>query len=107
MPKGEVMIAVQSGTLLRALGVLLKKGSFYPQRRALLRSISGDQEEESPVSDQPRDSHLRASFPLNKAFASEKPLFSGVAACVCEPPAFFELPRIISDTGPEGPALDG
>jgi hypothetical protein len=50
----EVMVAVQSGTLLHALRVQLKR-SFRPQRRGLQRSPSGDPEEESPIPEQLRD----------------------------------------------------
>jgi len=47
-----VMIAAQSGTLLRALRVLLKRGVSVCRRGGALRSLSDDQEEESPTPEQ-------------------------------------------------------
>jgi len=50
----EVMVAVQSGTLLHALRVQLKRRVFA-RRGGLQRSPSGDPEEESPIPEQLRD----------------------------------------------------
>ena len=53
----EVMVAVQSGTLLAppCSESAAQKKSFRPQRRRLQRSPSGDPEEESPIPEQFRD----------------------------------------------------
>jgi hypothetical protein len=51
----DAVIAVQSGTLLRALRVLLKRRVLRPQRRGQQRSLAGDPEEEPPISEQLRD----------------------------------------------------